>query len=85
MQDGHSETQHPYFPTLFSFPWFVFVFQTGSDSVAQAGILLTPQAGLELEILLPQTECQITGVYQNRKLPSASRSHGKNHQLSIST
>lgn len=62
-------------PTLFSFSLvclFVLVFQMGSDSVIQASILLTAQAGLELEILLPQTKCQITGV-----LPSASGSHGK--------
>lgn len=55
------------YPTLFSFSLvclFVLVFQMGSDSVIQAG--------MELEILLPQTECQITGV-----LPSASGSHGR--------
>lgn len=62
-------------PILFSFSLvclFVLVFQMGSNSVIQAGILLTTQAGLELEILLFQTECQVTGV-----LPSASGSHGR--------
>lgn len=77
VQDRHSKEPgihgySPQFPNTFLFlpGLFVLIFQIGSDSVIQAGILLTAQAGLKLEILLPQTECQITGV-----LPSASGSH----------